>query len=295
MITPQESTPYSDLTTTFSLTYKTDLTTTAIQQPSLANDRGTKYDLTSISPQTTETWSEIKTQVNEDETSYTFDWTQFDTSISEAASTMQDISLSAIRSINLITTDKDIVPFNKPDSVTKETHTENSDTVANVLTSDSTLLTTVDFIDDSMVLNATLDSTGVNNTQPGESSDGHKDGDSHLIFSQFDVVLRQIYRCCCIFLEALWKDTFKQYSLHSVADLDNSKVSVKSLEPLSQSNFFFIFMHLWLTFMPNNRLAQPPPLELAHLWEILDPPLVLLIFVVYKLAQFRPTMKSSIK
>ena len=79
-IAPQESTPYRDLTTTYSLTYKTDLTTTAIQQPSLANDRGTKYDLTSISPQTTETWSEIKTQVNEDETSYSFDWTQFDTS-----------------------------------------------------------------------------------------------------------------------------------------------------------------------------------------------------------------------
>ena len=177
---PQDSTPYRDLTTTFSVTYKTDLTTTAMQQPSLANDEGTKYYLTSISPQTTETWSQI-TQGNEDETSYTFDWTQFDTSISEAASTTQDISLSATGSINLITTDKDIVPFNKPDSVTKETHPEISDTVVDVLTSDSTILTTVDFIDDSMVLNATQDSTDVNNTQPDESSDGHKDGD--LFFS----------------------------------------------------------------------------------------------------------------
>ena len=246
MITPQESTPYRDLTTTFSLTYKTDLTTTAIQQPSLANDRGTKYDLTSISPQTTETWSEIKTQVNEDETSHTFDWTQFDTSISEAASTMQDISLSAIGSINLITTDKDIVPFNKPDSVTKETHTENSDTVANVLTSDSTFLTTVDFLDDSMVLNATQDSTGVNNTQPGESNDGHKDGDSHLVFSQFDVVLRQIYSCCCMFLEALWKVTFVQYSLYSVANLDNIKVSGKSLASLPV-HFFSFSCSFWQT------------------------------------------------
>ena len=238
-ITPQDSTPYRDLTTTFSLTYKTDLTTAAMQQPSLANDRGTKYDLTSISPQTTETWSEIETQVNADETSYTFDWTLFDTSISEAASTMQDISLSAIGSINLITTDKDIVPFNKPDSVTKEIHTETSDTVANVLTSDSTLLTTVDFIDDSMVLNATQDSTGVNNTQPGESCDGHKDGDSHLVFSQFDVVLRQIYRCCCMFLEALWKVTFVQYSLYSVANLDNIKVSGKSVASLPVHFFSF--------------------------------------------------------
>ena len=181
-IAPQDSTSYRDLATTFSMTYKTDLTTTAIQQPSLANDGGTKYDFTSISPQTTETWSDITTQVNEDETSYTFDWTQFDTSISEAASTTEDISLSAIGSINLITTDKDIVPFNKPDSVTKETYLEISDTVVDVLTSDSTLLTTVDFIDDSMVLNATQDSTDVNNTRSDESRDGHKDGDSHLLF-----------------------------------------------------------------------------------------------------------------